>query len=49
MTADRLQTRNGIDFAVADLSLHEFGRKEIRLAEQAKWAPLVAATGVKLD
>ncbi|MET9231936.1 adenosylhomocysteinase [Lentzea sp. NPDC003310] len=33
MTADRLQTRNGIDFAVADLSLHEFGRKEIRLAE----------------
>jgi adenosylhomocysteinase len=27
------QTRNGIDFAVADLSLHEFGRKEIRLAE----------------
>ncbi|MFC4947199.1 adenosylhomocysteinase [Pseudonocardia sp. GCM10023141] len=40
MTADTttgpsrlLQTRNGIDFAVADLSLHEFGRKEIRLAE----------------
>ncbi|SFR10286.1 adenosylhomocysteinase [Lentzea waywayandensis] len=33
MTAERLQTRNGIDFAVADLSLHEFGRKEIRLAE----------------
>ena len=33
MTSDRLQTRNGIDFAVADLSLHEFGRKEIRLAE----------------
>ncbi len=33
MTADRLQNRNGIDFAVADLSLHEFGRKEIRLAE----------------
>jgi adenosylhomocysteinase len=29
----RLQTRNGIDFAVADLSLAEFGRKEIRLAE----------------
>ena len=29
----RLQTINGIDFAVADLSLHEFGRKEIRLAE----------------
>ncbi|MGW5052896.1 adenosylhomocysteinase [Actinokineospora sp. NPDC004072] len=27
------QTRNGIDFAVADLSLAEFGRKEIRLAE----------------
>src|SRR3712207_897235 len=29
----RLQVRNGIDFAVADLSLAEFGRKEIRLAE----------------
>jgi adenosylhomocysteinase len=31
--ADKLQTRNGIDFAVADLGLTEFGRKEIRLAE----------------
>ncbi len=31
--ADRLQHRNGLDFAVADLDLHEFGRKEIRLAE----------------
>ncbi|MBW0135993.1 adenosylhomocysteinase [Pseudonocardia abyssalis] len=31
--ASRLQNLNGIDFAVADLSLHEFGRKEIRLAE----------------
>ncbi len=30
LTAD---TRNGIDFKVADLSLAEFGRKEIRLAE----------------
>ena len=30
---DKLQSRNGIDFAVADLALHEFGRKEIRLAE----------------
>jgi adenosylhomocysteinase len=29
----RLQSRNGIDFAVADLGLAEFGRKEIRLAE----------------
>ncbi|MCW2632588.1 MAG: ahcY [Pseudonocardia sp.] len=29
----RLQTRNGIDFAVADLGLAEFGRKEIRLAQ----------------
>ena len=29
----RLRSRNGIDFAVADLSLAEFGRKEIRLAE----------------
>jgi adenosylhomocysteinase len=33
VSVDRLQTRNGIDFAVADLSLAEFGRKEIRLAE----------------
>jgi adenosylhomocysteinase len=32
-SARRLQTRNGIDFAVADLALAEFGRKEIRLAE----------------
>jgi adenosylhomocysteinase len=35
-TADpsaRLQTRGGIDFAVADLDLADFGRKEIRLAE----------------
>ncbi len=31
--SDRLETRNGIDFAVADLDLAEFGRKEIRLAE----------------
>jgi adenosylhomocysteinase len=31
--AEKLQSRNGIDFAVADLALHEFGRKEIRLAE----------------
>ncbi len=30
---DRLQNRNGLDFAVADIALHEFGRKEIRLAE----------------
>ena len=29
----RLQNRNGIDFALADLGLAEFGRKEIRLAE----------------
>jgi adenosylhomocysteinase len=29
----RLQQRNGLDFAVADLELAEFGRKEIRLAE----------------
>ncbi len=29
----RLQTRNGIDFAVADLDLADFGRREIRLAE----------------
>jgi hypothetical protein len=27
------QTRGGLDFAVADLGLAEFGRKEIRLAE----------------
>ncbi|HEX7660860.1 MAG TPA: adenosylhomocysteinase [Pseudonocardiaceae bacterium] len=31
--SDRLVSRDGIDFAVADLSLAEFGRKEIRLAE----------------
>src|SRR5258706_11118100 len=31
--AERLQTRGGLDFAVADLALHEFGRKEMRLAE----------------
>ena len=30
---DKLQTRAGIDFAVADLELAEFGRKEIRLAQ----------------
>jgi adenosylhomocysteinase len=30
---DKWQTRNGIDFAVADLALADFGRKEIRLAE----------------
>ena len=29
----RFQERNGVDFAVADLALAEFGRKEIRLAE----------------
>jgi len=29
----RLDQRNGVDFAVADLALAEFGRKEIRLAE----------------
>jgi adenosylhomocysteinase len=33
LTSDRLRSRNGIDFAVADMSLAEFGRKEIRLAE----------------
>ncbi|MFE0110803.1 adenosylhomocysteinase, partial [Amycolatopsis sp. NPDC059019] len=31
--AQRHQTRNGIEFAVADLEAAEFGRKEIRLAE----------------
>ncbi|NKQ58027.1 adenosylhomocysteinase, partial [Amycolatopsis sp. K13G38] len=31
--AKRLDTRNGVEFAVADLELAEFGRKEIRLAE----------------
>ncbi len=30
---DKLQTRAGVDFAVADLELAEFGRKEIRLAQ----------------
>jgi len=33
VTTDRLQTVGGLDFAVADIDLHEFGRKEIRLAE----------------
>ena len=27
-----VESRNGIDYKVADLSLAEFGRKEIRLA-----------------
>jgi adenosylhomocysteinase len=31
--SDKLQTRNGIDFAVADLSLAEAGRTQLRLAE----------------
>jgi adenosylhomocysteinase len=31
--SERLTTRGGIDFAVADLGLAEFGRNEIRLAE----------------
>src|SRR5437764_13550605 len=31
--SDRLQTVDGLDFAVADLDAAEFGRKEIRLAE----------------
>jgi adenosylhomocysteinase len=31
--AKRHDTRNGVEFAVADLELAEFGRKEIRLAE----------------
>src|SRR6476620_2499601 len=30
---DKLQTIGDLDFAVADIELHEFGRKEIRLAE----------------
>ncbi|HEX4724004.1 MAG TPA: adenosylhomocysteinase, partial [Pseudonocardiaceae bacterium] len=33
VNSDRLRSLNGIDFTVADLSLAEFGRKEIRLAE----------------
>ncbi|AIY45743.1 MULTISPECIES: adenosylhomocysteinase [Mycolicibacterium] len=33
MTELKADSRNGIDFKVADLSLAEFGRKEIRLAE----------------
>ena len=33
MTELKADIRNGIDFKVADLSLAEFGRKEIRLAE----------------
>jgi adenosylhomocysteinase len=33
MSTDKQRTVNGIDFAVADLDLAEFGRNEIRLAE----------------
>ncbi|PSL01066.1 adenosylhomocysteinase, partial [Haloactinopolyspora alba] len=33
MSTDKFRTLNGIDFAVADLSLAEYGRNEIRLAE----------------
>jgi adenosylhomocysteinase len=33
MTSTRLRQANGIEFAVADLSLADFGRDEIRLAE----------------
>ncbi|MGZ8815003.1 MAG: adenosylhomocysteinase [Mycobacterium sp.] len=33
MTELKVDVRNGIDYKVADLSLAEFGRKEIRLAE----------------
>ncbi|MBA2811533.1 adenosylhomocysteinase [Streptomyces sp. KM273126] len=33
MDDPRAQSLNGIDFAIADLALAEFGRKEIRLAE----------------
>jgi adenosylhomocysteinase len=33
MSTDKLATRNGIEYAVADLTLAEFGRNEIRLAE----------------
>ena len=31
--SDRLENRNGVEFAVADLNVAEFGRKELRLAE----------------
>ena len=33
MSTDKFRSLNGIDFAVADLSLAEYGRNEIRLAE----------------
>ena len=33
MTELKADSLNGIDYKVADLSLAEFGRKEIRLAE----------------
>ncbi|MEU6701003.1 adenosylhomocysteinase, partial [Pseudonocardia sp. NPDC046786] len=29
----KLQTVNGLDFAIADINGHEAGRKDIRLAE----------------
>ena len=33
VTTDRLQSVGGLEYAVADIDLAEFGRKEIRLAE----------------
>src|SRR5919107_4004892 len=33
LMSDKLQNRNGVEFAVADLSLAEAGRHQIRLAE----------------
>lgn len=55
MTAD---TRNGIDYKVADLSLAEFGRKEIRLAEhempglmalRREYADVAPLTGARIS
>ena len=44
LTAD---VRNGIDYKVADLSLAEFGRKEIRLAEHEMPGLMALRRGVR--
>ncbi|MCV2458210.1 adenosylhomocysteinase [Streptomyces sp. ICN988] len=53
-----MQNLNGIDFAVADLSLAEFGRKEIQLAEhempglmtlRAEYAPSQPLQGARIS
>ncbi|NLG56762.1 MAG: adenosylhomocysteinase [Rhodococcus sp.] len=57
-TTPVVDTRNGIDFKVADLSLAEFGRKEIRLAEhempglmalRREYADVLPLTGARIS